>query len=107
MLLHALLEGRLDHFAQRCATSPCACCSEPSGELHLHVLSTPAQVRARVISLLEGVAATLGEDTLDTIDETGTLDHATKARLYAAIAEQLPNATGRAFFTSYDKSTWQ
>jgi len=85
VLLHALLQGRLDHLADR----------------------TTEEVNAEVASVIQGVEAILGPSALDAIDGTGRLEGDMKVQFAAAIAKQLPKARGRAFFVSYDKDTWQ
>ena len=85
VLLHSLLEGRLDGLA----------------------VSSREEAISKVAALLEGVGAALGDDLLDEIDRSGRLEGEAKARLQAAIAAELPEAAGRAFFVSYDKSTWR
>ena len=61
----------------------------------------------QVNSLLERVAAELPQETLEAIDASGRLEGAVRAQLHRTIAKVLPEATGRAFFISYDKDTWQ
>ena len=85
VLLHALREGRLDFLAD----------------------SSRHEAIDTLGRLLEGVGAALGEELADVIDRSGQLEGDAKARLRGAIAAELPEATGRAFFVSYDKSTWQ
>ena len=88
VVLHALLSGRLDHLA---GAAP--------GEVQAET--------ARLIAHAEAAEGDGGGRLLRRIDETGELDEEGEVRLLALVAEVLPTASGRAFFTNYDKTTWR